>query len=140
MSTECSGGARPLSTSRGCRNPSCERHRLAPTPDGQRRSTLATMRLQPHEIEAIRTAVRHVFGPRATVRLFGSRARDDLRGGDIDLFVEVDPEQITIANEQRLRDRIAPAVEDLRVDIALHGRDTPLTAIGRIAVRDGILL
>ena len=98
------------------------------------------MRLRPHEIEAIRTAARDVFGATATVRLFGSRVRDDLRGGDIDLFVEVDPGQITIANEQRLRDRIAPAVEDLRVDIVLHGRDTPLTPIGRIALRDGILL
>ena len=98
------------------------------------------MRLRPHEIEAIRTAVRDVFGATATVRLFGSRVRDDLRGGDIDLFVEVDPGQITIANEQRLRDRIAPVVEDLRVDIVLHGRDAPLTPIGRIALRDGIVL
>jgi predicted nucleotidyltransferase len=98
------------------------------------------MRLRPHEIEAIRAAVREVFGATATVRLFGSRVRDDLRGGDIDLFVEVDSEQIAIANEQRLRDLIAPAVEDLRVDIVLHGRHAPLTPIGRIALRDGVLL
>ena len=98
------------------------------------------MRLRPQELEAIRTAVRDIFGETATVRLFGSRMRDDLRGGDIDLFVEVDPGQITIANEQRLRDRIAPAVEDLRVDIVLRGRDAPLTPIGRIALRDGIVL
>ena len=98
------------------------------------------MRLRPHELEAIRTAARDVFGATATVRLFGSRVRDDLRGGDIDLFVEVDPGKITIANEQRLRDRMAPGVEDLRVDIVLHGRDAPLTPIGRIALRDGIVL
>lgn len=98
------------------------------------------MRLERQEIETIRTAVREVFGDRATVRLFGSRARDTLRGGDIDLFVEIDPGDASIANEQRLRDWIAPAVGDLRVDIVLHERGTPLTPIERIALRDGVLL
>jgi predicted nucleotidyltransferase len=98
------------------------------------------MRLSPREIDAIRAAVREVFGASATVRLFGSRVRDDLRGGDVDLFVEVDRGQAAIAQEQRLRDRIAPAVEDLRIDIILHERDAPLTPIERIAMRDGVLL
>ena len=98
------------------------------------------MRLRPDETEVIRAAVRDVFGPRATVRLFGSRVRDDLRGGDVDLFVEVDRGQATIAAEQRLRDLIEPVVEDLRVDVILHARDAPLTPIERIALRDGVLL
>ena len=98
------------------------------------------MRLLPHEVEAIRAAVREVFGPNARIRLFGSRARDDLRGGDIDLFVEVEPGQASITNEQRLRDRIAPAVEDLRTDVILHERGATFTPIERIALRDGVLL
>jgi predicted nucleotidyltransferase len=98
------------------------------------------MRLEAREVEAIRAAVREVFGDGATVRLFGSRARDALRGGDVDLFVEVDRGQASIASEQRLRDRIAPAVDDLRVDIVLHERGTPLSPIERIALRDGLLL
>ncbi len=98
------------------------------------------MRLTPHEIEAIRTAACEVFGATATVRLFGSRVNDDMKGGDIDLFVEVEPGQASIANEQRLRDRIAPAVQDLRTDIVLHERGAPLTPIEQIAVRDGIRL
>jgi len=98
------------------------------------------VRLTPHEIEAIRTAACEVFGATATVRLFGSRVNDDMKGGDIDLFVEVEPGQASIANEQRLRDRIAPAVQDLRTDIVLHERGAPLTPIEQIAVRDGIRL
>lgn len=98
------------------------------------------MRLQPREIEAIRTAVREVFGATATIRLFGSRVRDDLKGGDVDLFVEVEPGQASIANEQRLRDRIAPAIDDLRTDIILHERGTDFTPIEQIALRDGLLL
>ena len=98
------------------------------------------MRVSPREIEAIREAVRDIFGASSTVRLFGSRVRDGLQGGDIDLFVEVEPGQATIAQEQRLRDRIAPAVDDLRVDVILHERGASLTPIERIAVRDGVLL
>ena len=98
------------------------------------------MRLQPNEIEAIRRAVREVFGETATIRLFGSRIRDDLKGGDIDLFIEVEPGQASIANEQRLRDRIAPAVEDLRTDVVLQERGAAFTPIERIAICDGVLL
>ena len=98
------------------------------------------MRLHPSEVDAIRTAVREIFGAAATVRLFGSRVRDDLKGGDIDLLVEVEPGQGSIANEQRLRDRVAPVVEDLRIDIVLRERGTPLRPIERIALRDGVPL
>lgn len=98
------------------------------------------MRLTSREIDAIRAAVHEVFGPSATVRLFGSRVRDDLQGGDVDLLVEVERGRATIAQEQRLRDRIAPALEDLRIDILLRERDAPLTPIERIALRDGVPL
>jgi predicted nucleotidyltransferase len=98
------------------------------------------MRLHPYEVEAIRTAAREVFGPSATIRLLGSRVRDDLKGGDIDLFVEVEPGQASVANEQRLRDTIAPAVQDLRTDIILHERGAAFTPLERIALRDGIPL
>jgi len=98
------------------------------------------MRLEPAEVEAIQAAVRAVFGPTASIRLFGSRVRDDLKGGDIDLLVEVEPRQASIANEQRLRDRIAPAVQDLRTDIVLHERGAAFTPLELIALRDGVAL
>ena len=98
------------------------------------------MRLTGTEVEAIRRAVRDVFGEAARARVFGSRAREDLKGGDLDLFVEVEPGAASIANEQRLRDVIAPALDDLRVDIILHERGQALTPIGRIALRDGVPL
>jgi len=49
------------------------------------------LRLSEEERRAIRAACEEVFGPRATVRLFGSRVRDEARGGDLDLLVESDP-------------------------------------------------
>ena len=98
------------------------------------------MRLTLAEIEAIVRAVREVFGETARVRVFGSRVRDDLKGGDLDLFVEVEPGASSIANEQRLRDLIAPALDDLRADLVVHERGRPVTPIERIALRDGIVL
>jgi hypothetical protein len=54
--------------------------------------------------------------------------------------VEVEPGQASIANEQRLRDRIAPAVQDLRTDVILYERGSALTPLERIALRDGVPL
>jgi predicted nucleotidyltransferase len=42
------------------------------------------MRLSDDQARAIVTATRKLVGPRARVRLFGSRLRDDARGGDVD--------------------------------------------------------
>lgn len=98
------------------------------------------MRLEPHEIEAIRTAARAVFGPNATVRVFGSRVRDDRKGGDLDLYLEVDPGGASIANELAFRDLIERPLDALKVDVLLHERGRPLPDIAQIALRDGVLL
>jgi len=98
------------------------------------------MRLEPREIEAIRQAARAVFGARATVRVFGSRVRDDLRGGDLDLYLEVEPDQATVANETKFRGLIERPLDELKVDIVLHERNRPLGPIDQIARRDGVVL
>ncbi len=45
------------------------------------------MRLSTTEIKAIKEVCRQVFGEHSTVSLFGSRTDDNLRGGDIDIFI-----------------------------------------------------
>ena len=44
------------------------------------------MRLSRDQARTIVTATRELASPGASVRLFGSRLRDDVRGGDIDLM------------------------------------------------------
>lgn len=98
------------------------------------------MRLDTAEVDAIRRAARQAFGTNATVRLFGSRADDTRRGGDIDLHVEVDE----VGNESAMRAQFENAlfaqIEEQRVDVVLQRRGRPPAAIDLVAVRDGIIL
>jgi hypothetical protein len=98
------------------------------------------MRLTEEEVGAIRAAAREAFGAGAVVRVFGSRADDARRGGDLDLHVETGPGGGTIEAEARFRDAIGPALDDLKVDIVFRERGGPLRPIDEIAYREGIAL
>ena len=45
-------------------------------------SMARTMRLTPSQIESIRHAAQSVLGPQVFIKLFESRARNDLKGGE----------------------------------------------------------
>ena len=46
------------------------------------------MRLQGFEISTIKSAASHIFGNGSKVVLFGSRVYNDVKGGDIDLYIQ----------------------------------------------------
>lgn len=46
-------------------------------------------RLSAREIEVVRATADRLFGDRARVRIFCSRAREDEKGGDIDILIEM---------------------------------------------------
>lgn len=99
------------------------------------------MRLSKNQIEVIRRTVREVFGVEADVKLFGSRANDDARGGDIDLLVEmptivVEPERKTLQLVARLQLRLG----DQRIDVLVLDPSTPRQPIYEQAIRTGIKL
>ena len=106
------------------------------------------MRLTEEERRIIREAVAEVYGPTAVVRLFGSRVRDDLRGGDIDLHVEADAPEVIILGRGGLRlrrcDRLWQVLQERlgeqKIDIVetLPGR--PMQAIEEIALSRGLRL
>jgi predicted nucleotidyltransferase len=98
------------------------------------------VRISEAERSAIVAAVRAVFGPEAEVRLFGSRADDRRRGGDIDLHIEAPEALATFHNEIELEARLEKDLGERRVDIVVHPRGMPLGAIDAIAHREGLLL
>ena len=98
------------------------------------------MRLNPDEIAAIRAAIAEVFGPTATVRLFGSRVDDSKTGGDIDLLVEVPPGRTGWSDESALLLALEDRLGERKVDLLLLAPGQPLAPIHRIAFRDGVVL
>ena len=65
------------------------------------------MRITPEQIAAIRIGVTQLAGDAARVWLFGSRVRDEARGGDVDLLVEPD---VAVAEPAQLSARLASRV------------------------------
>lgn len=98
------------------------------------------MRLEPGEVRAIKAAAAYAFGPSAVVRLFGSRADDDRKGGDIDLHVEVAPEIDAWEAKLRFEDNLFARIERQRVDVVVRKHGEPERGIDAIARRDGVLL
>lgn len=98
------------------------------------------MRLTPHEIDAIKAAAREAFGDTAVVRLFGSRVRDELRGGDIDLHVETDAATADVDHEIVFRREVWKRLDEDQLDVVLAPRGAPPRWIDAAALREGIVL
>lgn len=99
------------------------------------------MRLTPHEIAAIRECAAAHFGADAVVRLFGSRVRDDLRGGDIDLHITAS--EATVADREaefRFKHALEGRIGEQRVDVLVGARSGPRRPIETIAIETGIVL
>ncbi|WP_375398492.1 nucleotidyltransferase domain-containing protein [uncultured Sphingomonas sp.] len=97
------------------------------------------MRLKARDIEAIKKAARDVFGENASVRLFGSRTRDDLRGGDIDLLIEADASE---RSEWRrigdFRDALFRHIDEQKVDVVLVERGKPPSSFAQMVAPSSV--
>jgi len=99
------------------------------------------MRLTPSQIENIHRASQSVLGPQVSIWLFGSRVRDDLKGGDIDLLFETEH---TVSNRAlaicSIQGALMRTLGDRKIDILLKDPRTPDAAIFEIARRTGVIL
>ena len=99
------------------------------------------MRLSPAHRRAILDLTREVLGGDARVLLFGSRADDSKRGGDVDLLVEcVRPLPARLQSEIRLGALIERALEGRRVDLIVVDPNTPHQPVHRVARTTGVPL
>lgn len=99
------------------------------------------MRLLPEQIVLIKQVVAGVLNAPGEVWLFGSRADDTARGGDIDLFVET---QILIPNRAemlcKLYAALIRALGDRKIDLILKDGRTADAPIYQIARQTGVRL
>jgi uncharacterized protein len=98
------------------------------------------MRLSASEVTAINAAATKIFGADAVVRLFGSRLHDDLRGGDIDLHIEVDEKIPDFRQQSKFLEEIERATDGRKVDIAFSLRNHAPFGFDRIPYAEGKIL
>lgn len=87
------------------------------------------MRLGANEVNAIREEIQQV-DPMAEIYLYGSRADDSAKGGDIDLLVVSD--RLGFRDLLRLRRRILDRIGWQQLDLLVARRDQlnePMTAL-----------
>ena len=99
------------------------------------------MRLISDQVQAIRRTARQVLGEAARVKVFGSMAMDDRKGGDNELFFDTD---LALANRAKaicqLHGALTFALGDRKIDVILKDANTPPASIFEIAQRTGVLL
>ena len=95
------------------------------------------MRLTPHQRTAILTAVGKQ-DPKAQIILFGSRADDRAKGGDIDLLIVSDV--IGLHEEWEIRRDVLDEIGWQKLDLVVRRRNQPESAIVSVAMETGIPL
>jgi len=98
------------------------------------------MRLDPSTITPLLRAVQEVFGANAEVWLFGSRADDEERGGDIDLYIETDFDRDIVERRSTLRRQLEKTFGDQKIDLAVRPRNRAPHPLHVIARAQGVLL
>ena len=98
------------------------------------------MRLSQEQVAMIRQVVEEAAGVGVGVRLFGSRLNDELKGGDIDLLIELNEvvERPAILSAQ-IASRISRRLDGRHVDVVIAAPNLNELPIHRIA-RQGQLL
>ena len=99
------------------------------------------MRLSTEQIANIRLLTSQLAGASARVWLFGSRVRDDARGGDVDLMLEVDSPVLEPAQlSASLAARVSRTMFGRRVDVLIKAPNLLHLPIHDVALAQGVRL
>lgn len=93
------------------------------------------MRISNEESSIIKSAI-HNRDPQAIIYLFGSRAYDNKKGGDIDLLIISD--HLTISDKIKIKVAIFEHLEEQKIDIIIAKDDSD--PFVKIALAEGIKL
>lgn len=98
----------------------------------------AAMRLTANQARTILDTSQSLLGNEVEVMLFGSRADDEAKGGDIDLLIET-RNPVGVWRQAQLLAELEKRL-GLPVDVVLHASDEPEKPIHRIARLSGVKL
>ncbi len=99
------------------------------------------VRLSAREIEIIRTTVHHLLGDDARIHIFGSRAKMDEKGGDIDILIETEQKLVDrVSIACRLTSQLQMQLGDQKIDVVIIDPETPEQPIHQIAHQTGVML
>ena len=100
------------------------------------------MRLTSFQQQTICNKARHYFGNMTQVWLFGSRVDDSKRGGDIDLYIELENQDISLIAMAKLRflRSLHSELGEQKIDVVLRLANTNTLAVYDIAKEMGIQL
>lgn len=91
------------------------------------------MRISEAMAESIVELARKYIAQGARIWLFGSRAHDDKKGGDIDLYIEVSGIENVLESKINFRLAFEDRWGELKVDILIHDTSHETLAIHEIA-------
>ncbi|NRQ42217.1 nucleotidyltransferase domain-containing protein [Rheinheimera sp. YQF-2] len=100
------------------------------------------MRLTDQQQEIIKQVLLKHFGKGSELRLFGSRADDNARGGDIDLYIEPELRAADDIVEARLNALVElhMALGEQKIDLVINRKAGTVLPIYKIAKETGIRL
>jgi predicted nucleotidyltransferase len=96
------------------------------------------MRISIHEAEIIIHNAKKFFGQDTNVCLFGSRVDDSLKGGDIDLFIQMSDKSHLLEKKVKFISALEQALGEQKIDVVLE-KDN-LRLIEQEAMKKGIKL
>nr|RNF64923.1 nucleotidyltransferase domain-containing protein [Acidithiobacillus sulfuriphilus] len=89
----------------------------------------------------MRRLTREVAGDKAKVRVFGSRLDDTIRGGDLDLLLELpEPVDNPALLAAQMSTRVSRALQGRKVDVLLSAPNLLHLPIHDVAFQEGKLL
>ncbi len=94
------------------------------------------MRLKINEIEAIKKVANVVFR-HPEIYLFGSRVNDDLKGGDIDLYIKINYKP-DLTDDIKFLVKLKKIIGDRKIDLIIDYPKRKKELIDEIVKKEGI--
>ncbi|MCD6172190.1 MAG: nucleotidyltransferase domain-containing protein [Sulfurimonas sp.] len=83
------------------------------------------MRLSKYYLESIKTTFSSIF-KEGTIYLFGSRIDDTKKGGDIDLYIEVDDKSDLFEKKIKFLSKLKQKIDNQKIDVVFNEDKTRL--------------